>query len=138
MSHLAISIIVLLQSVFAFGFQIPIVGTGFCAAMNPCRHTYAIAQTGKQQVWMYCTRTEESIRTVLCTNTYVNHFIGIIPPIGLVGLLQVTIDALGFSLNKDLQSRTLNTMWEGGEVEPGESDLIGILFEGQNTEKISL
>ncbi|CAB9530551.1 unknown protein [Seminavis robusta] len=63
-------------------------GIGFCAALNPCTHTYAIGQTG------------------------------IIPDVGIAGIIFVTLDAVVFSLTKQLGKETLNRMWDGtGEPE---------------------
>ncbi|CAB9501725.1 expressed unknown protein [Seminavis robusta] len=74
--------------VLAFGIEQETSGIGFCAALNPCTHTYAIGQTG------------------------------IIPDVGIAGIIFVTLDAVGFSLTKQLGKETLNRMWDGtGEPE---------------------
>ncbi|CAB9525845.1 Lipase (class 3) [Seminavis robusta] len=74
--------------VLAFGFENGRRGTSFCAALNPCTHTYALGQEG------------------------------IIPDVKIGGIIFVSLDAVGFSLTKQLGKHTLNRMWDGtGEPE---------------------
>lgn len=61
-------------------------GQELCVAFNPCTHLYAISQAG------------------------------IIPSITIAKILTVDINAIGFSLNRELVHESVNEMWNGGEV----------------------
>jgi len=87
--------------VVAFGFWKKSNGKSLCMAFNPCSHTYAFAQ------------------------------VGILPSIPLSKAapeMSVTIDVVAFSLEKQLQSTSLNKLWEGGSASPAEKQVPGHVF----------
>jgi len=87
--------------VVAFGFWKKSNGKSLCMAFNPCSHTYAFAQ------------------------------VGILPSIPLSKTapeMSVTIDVVAFSLEKQLQSTSLNKLWEGGSASPAEKQVPGHVF----------
>lgn len=56
---------------------------GLCVGINPCSHTYAIAQDG------------------------------ILPEVTLAKIINLSLTSVGFSYNKDLSSETLTELWDG-------------------------